>query len=82
METLREYASRVGAKIGTRGYCLVDMPVISESKNKQPDNFFHGDGQVLAWLTVKDPSGGVNKSGTWPFKLLSNSSNELSIICC
>lgn len=80
IETLSEYALRIGAKL--KPTCLADMPVISESINKQPANFFCGDKRVSAWLQVKDPSGGVNKSGEWPFQVLINNSNELSIVCC
>ena len=80
METLTEYALRIGAKL--KPTCLADMPVMSESKNKQPDNFFCGCNRIDAWLQVKDPSGGINKSGEWPFQVLKNDNNELSIVGC
>jgi len=78
METLTEYALRIGAKL--KPTCLAGMPVMRESINKQPDNFFCGDKRIYSWLQVKDPSGGVNKSGEWPFQVLIDDKNELSII--
>ena len=80
METLSEYALRVDAEL--KATCLSDMPVMSAHKNTQPDNFFCGDKSVDTWLQVKDPSGGVNKSGEWPFKVLKSKSGDLSIVCC
>lgn len=80
METLTEYANRIGAEL--KPTCLAGMPVISAHKNSQPDNFFHGMNSINTWLSVKDPSGGVNKSGEWPFMVLKNDNNELSIVCC
>jgi hypothetical protein len=78
IETLKEYAHRIGATL--KPTCLAGMPVISESINKQPDNFFCGDKRVSSWLQVKDPSGGINKSGEWPFQLLIDRNNNLSIV--
>ena len=78
METLTEYALRIGAELKVT--CLSDMPVMSANKNAQPDNFFCGDKSVDTWLQVKDPSGGVNKSGEWPFKVLKNKAGKLSIV--
>ena len=78
-ETLKEYADRIGAAL--KPTCLAGMPVMSESINKQVNNFFCGDKRVSAWLQVKDPSGGVNNSGEWPFQLLIDDKNNLSIVC-
>ena len=78
METLTEYALRIGAKL--KPTCLADMPVMKESKNDQPNNFFCGLDRVNAWLQVKDPSGGVNKSGEWPFQVLEDEFGNLSIM--
>tara|TARA_R110000772_G_scaffold118673_2_gene224336 strand:- start:250 stop:498 length:249 start_codon:yes stop_codon:yes gene_type:complete len=80
METLTEYALRIGAEL--KATCLAGMPVMSAHKNSQPDNFFCGDKSVDTWLQVKDPSGGVNKSGEWPFKVLKDKTGELSIVGC
>ena len=68
METLTEYANRVGATL--KPTCLAAMPVMSAHKNTQPNNFFGAFGRVVEWLEIKDPSGGLNKSGTWPAKLM------------
>jgi hypothetical protein len=78
METLAEYANRIGAYL--RPTCLADMPLTSESKNTQPSNFFIGMDTVTTWLKVKDPSGGVNKSGEWPFQVLKDESGNLTIV--
>ncbi len=80
METLTEYALRIGAKLEPT--CLADMPVISESKNTQPNNFFTGCDKVVGWLQIKDPSGGVDESGEWPYQVLENYNGELSISGC
>ncbi len=80
METLNEYALRIGAEL--KPTCLADMPVMSESKNDYPDNFLCGCDKVVAWLQIKDPSGGVNKSGEWPYKVLENEQGKLSIHGC
>ncbi|PHR55946.1 MAG: hypothetical protein COA43_14600 [Robiginitomaculum sp.] len=80
METLIEYANRIGAEL--KPTCLADMTVMSAKKNSQPDNFFCGDKKIDTWLEVKDPSGGVNKSGKWPFNVLKDSDGMLSIVCC
>ena len=77
-ETLNEYANRIGATL--KSTCLSGMPVIKENINSQPGNFFCGDKSVVAWLQVKDPSGGVNNSGEWPFQLLKDNNDELSIV--
>ncbi len=80
METLTEYANRIGATL--KPTCLALMPVMSSRKNTQPDNFFCGMDRIDTWLNVKDPSGGVNKSGEWPFMVLKNDANELKVVCC
>ncbi len=80
METLTEYASRVGAELAPT--TLADMPVMEESKNTQLNNFFCGGCRVIAWLQVKDPSGGVNKSGEWPYQLLEDKNGQLSVHGC
>ena len=80
METLTEYANRIGAEL--KATCLAGMPVMSTHKNTQPDNFFHGMDSIDAWLEVKDPSGGVNKSGEWPFMVLKSNTGKLSIVGC
>ena len=81
METLTEYANRIGAEL--KPTCLADMPVISEHKNAQPDNFIGAFGNVIAWLEIKDPSGGVNKSGAWPAKLMQkNNTLTVAVTTC
>lgn len=80
METLTEYASRVGAKLAPT--TLAGMPVMRESKNTKPYHFFCGDCRVIAWLQVKDPSGGVNKTGKWPYHLLEDKNGHLSVHGC
>lgn len=80
METLTEYASRVGAELAPT--TLADMPVMKESKNTELNNFFCGNRRVIAWLEVKDPSGGVNKSGEWPYQLLEDKNGKLSVHGC
>jgi hypothetical protein len=80
VETLNEYSLRVGAELAPT--TLANMPVMKESKNTQLNNFFYGSSRVIAWLQVKDPSGGVNKSGEWPYKLLEGKNGELSIHGC
>lgn len=78
METLTEYAARIGAYLHPT--CLADMPVTNTNENTQPSNFFIGMGTVKTWLKVKDPSGGVNKSGEWPFHVLKDDSGNLYIV--
>ena len=78
MESLNEFAVRVGAKL--KPTCLTDMPVISCHKNTQPDNFFVGMDSIVSWLEVKDPSGGLNGEGTWPFYLVKSNSGEFKIV--
>ena len=78
METLSDYALRIGAYL--QPTCLADMPVISASENTQPSNFFVGMDTITTWLQVKDPSGGVNNSGEWPFQVLKSDSGNLSIV--
>jgi len=80
METLTEYANRLGATLAPT--VLEDMLVVRESKNNQPGNFFQGCDPVIAWLSVKDPSGGLNKSGTWPYVVVERKNGELSIYGC
>jgi len=79
METLTvaEYAAKIGAEL--KPTCLAEMPVMKEFENSQPDNFFFGGGKVKAWLDVKDPSGGLNESGTWPFVVTESESGKLRV---
>ncbi len=77
METLAEYANRLGAILAPT--VLEDMPVIKETKNEQPGNFYLGCDPINAWLSVKDPSGGVNKSGAWPYVVVEKPNGQLVI---
>ncbi len=63
--TLSEYASKIGAEL--KPTSLADMPIIEYAKSN--GNYFDGLGMVNEWLNVKDPSGGVNKTGLWPFSV-------------
>jgi hypothetical protein len=63
VETLAEYASRIGAEL--KPTCLADMPVVKKT-DVDGNSFFAGLGWVTTWLQVKDPDGGLNKSGMWP----------------
>ena len=80
METLAEYAVRIGAEL--KATCLAGMPVMSSRKNTQPNNFVCGVDSIQTWLDVKDTSGGVNKSGEWPFMVLKSDAGKLSIVGC
>ena len=62
-ETLSEYANRIGAEL--KPTCLAGMPIMKRSTS-DGKSFFGGSGWVTEWLEVKDPGGGINKTGLWP----------------
>ena len=74
-ETLREYADRLGAELSPTS--LEGMPVVSESESNR--NFYLGCDLIIAWVNVKDPSGGVNKTGVWPFSVVEKRNGQLAI---
>jgi hypothetical protein len=76
--TVTEYAAKIGAEL--KPTCLADMPVLEVKHNSDSDNFFVGMERVKTWITVKDPSGGLNKSGTWPFVVTESDNGKLSIL--
>ncbi len=74
--TLSEYASKIGAEL--KPTSLSDMPIMEYAKSS--GNYFAGLGIVNEWLKVKDPSGGVNKTGLWPFSVQELGNGELVIV--
>jgi len=74
--TLSEYAQFIGAEL--RATCLADMPVMSESKAE--GSSFGGLGWVETWLSVKDPSCGMNKTGEWPASVQRKRDGSLIVV--
>ena len=76
--TLKQYADQIGAEL--KPACLCDMPIMSK-EDSDGKSYFGGIGWVTEWLQVKDPSGGVNKSGEWPFSVQKCSHDGTLTIC-
>lgn len=75
--TLAEYAGSIGAEL--KATCLADMPVMKK-KVSDGKSFFGGLGWVTEWLEVKDPNGGVNKTGLWPASVQKLSDGSLIVV--
>lgn len=75
--TLSEYAKKIGAKL--KPTTLADMPVLDIQENDQPENFHVGMDSIKTWLEVRDPYGGVNGDGYWPFYVLNCADGGLRI---